>query len=78
MIVCVCRGVTDRQIREEAVAGRSLEEIFQCTGAGSCCGTCRLTVARIAADARAAAARPAAAPAVVPARAAARAEQDAA
>jgi bacterioferritin-associated ferredoxin len=64
--------VTDRQIREEAVAGRSLEEIFQCTGAGSCCGTCRLTVARIAADARAAAARP------VPARAAARAEQDAA
>lgn len=78
MIVCVCKGVTDRRIREEAVAGRPLEEILQFTGAGSSCGTCRLSVARIAAEARAAAVRPAAAPAAVPTRAAARAEQDAA
>ena len=56
MIVCVCRGVTDRRIREEAVAGHSLEQIFHRTGAGSSCGTCKLAVARIAMEARAAAA----------------------
>jgi len=56
MIVCVCRAVTDRQIRAEAAAGRSLEEIFARTGAGSSCGTCKLMVARIAAEARAKAA----------------------
>ncbi len=50
MIVCVCRGVTDRQIREAAASGRSLEQVFQCTGAGTSCGTCRLMVARLVAD----------------------------
>ncbi|BDG01787.1 (2Fe-2S)-binding protein [Anaeromyxobacter oryzae] len=49
MIVCVCRGVTDRQIRQEAAAGHALDEVFRRTGAGSSCGTCRLAVARLVA-----------------------------
>ncbi len=63
MIVCVCRGVTDRQIREAAAAGRSLDQVMQCTGAGTSCGTCRLMIARLVADehARAAARAPVAA-----------------
>jgi bacterioferritin-associated ferredoxin len=53
MIVCVCLGITDRRIREEAFAGHSLEQIFQRTGAGSGCGMCKFAVARIAMEARA-------------------------
>lgn len=64
VIVCLCKGVTDRRIRREAAAGHSLDEVFRRTGAGSGCGSCRLAVARIVAEERAAAkgaARPAAA-----------------
>jgi bacterioferritin-associated ferredoxin len=49
MIVCICRGLTDRRVREEAAAARSLDELFERTGAGSSCGLCKLAVARIAA-----------------------------
>ncbi|KAF1712610.1 bacterioferritin [Pseudoxanthomonas kalamensis DSM 18571] len=41
MYVCVCNGVTDRQIREAAAGGcRSVAELTMRTGAGACCGTC--------------------------------------
>lgn len=53
MIVCVCKGITDRRIREEASAGRSLEEVLRRTGAGSSCGSCVFAIARIVADAHA-------------------------
>ena len=43
MILCLCRGVSDRDIVDAVRQGaRSLEEVaFQCAGAGSCCGACR-------------------------------------
>ena len=41
MYVCVCNGVTDRQIREAAENGcRSVAELTMRTGAGATCGTC--------------------------------------
>ena len=55
MIVCVCKGVSDRRIREEAAAGHSLDEVFRRTGAGSSCGQCRFAIARIVAAEHAAA-----------------------
>lgn len=55
MIVCICKGVTDQQIRQQAADGHSLDEIFRRTTAGSGCGTCRLAVARLVAETRAAA-----------------------
>ena len=39
--VCVCYGITDRQIRETAQAGcRSVAELTMRTGAGANCGSC--------------------------------------
>lgn len=41
MYVCVCYGITDRQIREVAQAGcTSTAELTMRTGAGANCGSC--------------------------------------
>ena len=41
MYICICNGVTDRQIREAAEAGcASLAELTMRTGAGANCGSC--------------------------------------
>ncbi|MFZ5657271.1 MAG: (2Fe-2S)-binding protein [Pseudomonadota bacterium] len=41
MYVCICNGVTDRQIRQAAEAGcRSISELTMRTGAGANCGSC--------------------------------------
>lgn len=41
MYVCICHGVTDRQIRETAEAGcRTVAELTMRTGAGANCGSC--------------------------------------
>jgi bacterioferritin-associated ferredoxin len=39
--VCLCNGVTERQIREVAEAGcRTLAELTMRTGCGATCGSC--------------------------------------
>lgn len=46
MYVCICMGVTEKDIRDAVSAGLSSPtEIMDHTGAGSRCGTCRSTVA---------------------------------
>ena len=41
MYVCLCNGVTDREIRQVAEAGcRTLSELTMRTGCGACCGSC--------------------------------------
>jgi len=41
MYVCLCNGVTDREIREVAAAGcKSLPELTMRTGCGATCGSC--------------------------------------
>ena len=41
MYVCLCNGVTERQIREVAEAGcRTLAELTMRTGCGATCGSC--------------------------------------
>lgn len=51
MIVCICRAVSDRAIRAARDAGaRSVEAIGAATGAGTCCGCCRGSIARILAE----------------------------
>lgn len=48
MYVCICNGVTDRQIREAAASGvRSVAELTMRTGCGATCGTCLETAADI-------------------------------
>lgn len=52
MYVCLCKGVTDRRIREVLAAGaRSVGEVMECTGAGTCCGACRGAIAELVAEA---------------------------
>ena len=55
MYVCICNGVTDRDIRQAAEAGcRSLAELTMRTGCGATCGTCLDTAAQLLEEARAA------------------------
>ena len=54
MYVCICNGVTDRQIREAAEAGcDSVSEMTMRTGAGASCGSCLGLVAELIDEARA-------------------------
>lgn len=53
MYVCICNGVTDRQIREAAEAGcASMAELTMRTGAGATCGSCLLLASDILEEAR--------------------------
>ena len=41
MYVCLCNGVTEREIRQTAQAGcRTMSELTMRTGCGSGCGSC--------------------------------------
>lgn len=41
MLVCICKGVSDRKIVEEIRRGhRTVKDIRECCGAGSDCGMC--------------------------------------
>ncbi|MEE4277474.1 MAG: bacterioferritin-associated ferredoxin [Halieaceae bacterium] len=41
MYVCICNGITDRQIREAVASGAtSLEELHDTLGVASQCGSC--------------------------------------
>lgn len=52
MIVCQCRGVSDRQIKRAVRNGAcSLREVARETGAGMRCGGCRENVAQVVQDA---------------------------
>jgi len=51
MLVCHCRGITDRQIRNLVREGAtSAREIAQATGAGMRCGGCRTNVKKVVND----------------------------
>ena len=55
MIVCVCRRVSDRQIREAVAAGAdSLEHLQIDLGVAMQCGRCADCATRVLCDARAA------------------------
>ena len=41
MYICICKAVTDRQIRQAAEAGISnIKGLCMATQAGTCCGKC--------------------------------------
>ena len=53
MYVCICNGVTDRDIRQAAEAGcRSVAELTMRTGAGATCGSCLDLAAQLLEEAR--------------------------
>jgi bacterioferritin-associated ferredoxin len=48
MYVCLCRAVTDRQVRHAIRAGAcSVADVMECTRAGTCCGGCHSTLEEI-------------------------------
>ncbi|MBY0398872.1 (2Fe-2S)-binding protein [Myxococcota bacterium] len=52
MLVCHCRGVSDRQIKRAVKNGAcSLREVARETGAGMRCGGCRSSVAEVVREA---------------------------
>ncbi|MFT6990370.1 MAG: bacterioferritin-associated ferredoxin [Paraglaciecola sp.] len=41
MLVCICRGITDKDIKNEIFEGASsFKAISKALGVGSCCGQC--------------------------------------
>ena len=53
MYVCICNGITDRQIRDAADAGcASLTELTMRTGVGGNCGSCLSSAEAILGEAR--------------------------
>ena len=48
MYVCLCKGVTDGQVRAAAAAGaRSVGDVSLACGAGTGCGGCHRLLARL-------------------------------
>jgi bacterioferritin-associated ferredoxin len=46
--VCICNGVTEREIRQVAEAGcRTVSELTMRTGCGATCGSCLETAAHL-------------------------------
>jgi bacterioferritin-associated ferredoxin len=46
MYVCLCMGVSDREIKQLVCEGvRSVDEVMRCSGAGTRCGTCIAEIA---------------------------------
>ena len=42
MILCLCKGVSDRKVRELVKQGQSLREIVDTCHAGTGCGACAM------------------------------------
>ncbi|WP_242356299.1 (2Fe-2S)-binding protein [Anaeromyxobacter sp. SG64] len=53
MKICVCRDVSDGDLRAAVRCGRTVEEVVAATGAGSDCGACEEALSRLAEAARA-------------------------
>jgi len=54
MYVCICHGVTERDVRKAAQEGcRDLHELTMRTGCGASCGTCRDLASSILAESQA-------------------------
>ena len=53
MIVCLCRGVSERQVEAVVAAGATTaDQVSRACGAGSDCGACRFMVTEIVENAR--------------------------
>jgi bacterioferritin-associated ferredoxin len=58
--VCLCNGVTERDIQQAALAGcRSMPELTMRTGCGATCGSCVPMASDVLREARQATVRPA-------------------
>jgi bacterioferritin-associated ferredoxin len=51
MYVCLCVGVSDREIQKTLREGAcTVEEVMYCTGAGTQCGSCVPTIEEMVAE----------------------------
>jgi bacterioferritin-associated ferredoxin len=51
MIVCHCRAVSDRALRESIQSGAAdVPSVMAATGAGTCCGGCLVAVEELVAE----------------------------
>ena len=52
MIVCLCRGVSERQVETAVAKGAAtVDDVSRACGAGSDCGACRYLLAALIEDA---------------------------
>jgi bacterioferritin-associated ferredoxin len=65
MYVCICNGVTDREIRQCAELGaRTVDELRDSLGVASCCGKCEPAAREVLSSGAKGSARPRARPTV--------------
>jgi bacterioferritin-associated ferredoxin len=50
MIICLCKNVSDRQIKELTTQGLKLCEVVKSSEAGTCCGACTEEVRKIVSE----------------------------
>ena len=51
MYICICKGVTDREIVQEVEAGaRSIDDVKSKTGCSSQCGKCLFRASKLVQD----------------------------
>jgi bacterioferritin-associated ferredoxin len=50
MILCLCKGVSDRKVREMAQQGQTLKQIVEVCEAGTGCGACTMDLREIVRD----------------------------
>ncbi len=43
MYICICKGITDEQLKKQVVSGKPTKEILKLLGIGDECGVCVLT-----------------------------------
>lgn len=54
MYICVCNGITERDIRASAEEGtRTMHDLEKCLGVGAGCGKCRSAAKQILKESRA-------------------------
>ena len=47
MILCLCNGVSDKEVKSQAKEGKSIEEIQKETRVGTDCGMCLMECKRL-------------------------------
>lgn len=50
MIICLCKNVSDQQIKQMREDGKTLQDVVKASEAGTCCGACTLDLKKLFQD----------------------------
>lgn len=47
MILCLCKGISDREVQQMVKEGQTLKQIVETSEASTCCGACAIDLRKI-------------------------------